>query len=164
MRRPWQTPAWKKRRAEFLKGKSCEWCGSEKELVIHHPRHFNGLNEYKKTVNRFMKEYFSNKENESERQRILAEAKKDIPETFSFFCPDCGHKLQDKKTKVCLGKCEKCGTATDEPLKNLAIPQDVQLVRTSVFFSLNIIEMRLVSYSLKKKKRRMKNISLLKIS
>jgi hypothetical protein len=36
--KPWQLSKWRKDRKEFLKGKACEWCGSEKEMVIHHPQ------------------------------------------------------------------------------------------------------------------------------
>jgi len=40
MTKPWGTTAWRKRRAEFIKGKSCEWCGEEAK-VIHHPNYLN---------------------------------------------------------------------------------------------------------------------------
>jgi len=36
--KPWQISGWKKARKEFLKGKSCERCGSEEKLVVHHPQ------------------------------------------------------------------------------------------------------------------------------
>ena len=34
----WQSKEWKSKAAEFIKGKSCEWCGSTENLVPHHPR------------------------------------------------------------------------------------------------------------------------------
>jgi hypothetical protein len=34
---------WRKRRAKFLEGKRCEWCGSDENLVIHHPQPSNSL-------------------------------------------------------------------------------------------------------------------------
>ena len=35
------TKEWKEKRAEFLKGKTCEWCGSSDSLCIHIPRAFS---------------------------------------------------------------------------------------------------------------------------
>jgi hypothetical protein len=32
---------WKEKRAEFLKGKTCSWCGSSESLCIHIPRAFS---------------------------------------------------------------------------------------------------------------------------
>lgn len=36
--KPWQLSEWKQRRKEFLSGKSCAWCGSGEQLVVHHPQ------------------------------------------------------------------------------------------------------------------------------
>jgi len=41
--KPWQTAAWRKRRAEFIKDKSCQICGSTEHLAIHHPQKRNTL-------------------------------------------------------------------------------------------------------------------------
>ena len=38
MRKPWQTKEWREKRLDFIKGKVCEWCGSEELLTIHHPQ------------------------------------------------------------------------------------------------------------------------------
>jgi hypothetical protein len=35
------TKEWKEKRAEFLKGKTCEWCGSFDSLCIHIPRAYS---------------------------------------------------------------------------------------------------------------------------
>ena len=35
------TKEWKEKRAEFLKGKTCEWCGSSDSLCVHIPRAFS---------------------------------------------------------------------------------------------------------------------------
>ena len=35
------TKEWKEKRAEFLKGKTCAWCGSSDSLCIHTPRAFS---------------------------------------------------------------------------------------------------------------------------
>lgn len=48
MSKPWQLSKWRKRRAEFIEGKSCEWCGShEGPLIIHHPQEKNTLSDEK---------------------------------------------------------------------------------------------------------------------
>jgi len=47
MSKPWQLSRWEKRRKEFIKGKSCEWCGSRETLAIHHPQERNSLTEAK---------------------------------------------------------------------------------------------------------------------
>jgi hypothetical protein len=38
----WNTEEWKEKAAEFVKGKSCEWCGSTENLVPHHPKKKGG--------------------------------------------------------------------------------------------------------------------------
>jgi hypothetical protein len=38
----WQTQEWKDKAAEFVKGKSCEWCGATENLVPHHPKRKEG--------------------------------------------------------------------------------------------------------------------------
>jgi len=44
VRKPWHTKKWREKRAEFIKGKSCEWCGShEGPFTIHHPQERNTL-------------------------------------------------------------------------------------------------------------------------
>lgn len=35
------TMEWKEKRAKFLKGKTCEWCGSSDSLCVHIPRYFS---------------------------------------------------------------------------------------------------------------------------
>lgn len=48
--KPWKTKEWKDKRKEFIKDKQCEWCGSTKNLRIHHPQKRNSLSN---------KQYFS---------------------------------------------------------------------------------------------------------
>jgi hypothetical protein len=38
----WQTQEWKDKAAEFVKGKTCEWCGTTEKLVPHHPKRKEG--------------------------------------------------------------------------------------------------------------------------
>jgi hypothetical protein len=44
MSNTWQTKEWKEKAAEFVKSKTCEWCGSTENLVPHHPRKKGGYN------------------------------------------------------------------------------------------------------------------------
>jgi hypothetical protein len=39
--KPWKTREWREKRRAFLKGKRCEWCGAEENLVIHHPSYLH---------------------------------------------------------------------------------------------------------------------------
>ncbi len=48
MRKPWATKEWRQKRTEFLKDKSCLWCGrTEAPLAIHHPQEMNTLSDEK---------------------------------------------------------------------------------------------------------------------
>ena len=49
MRKPWQTKEWREKRAEFIKGKSCCWCGSTEYLTISHPNPH-----YRRTYDEYM--------------------------------------------------------------------------------------------------------------
>jgi hypothetical protein len=40
----WQTKEWKEKKAIFIKGKVCSWCGTDKKLLPHHP-YINSLSE-----------------------------------------------------------------------------------------------------------------------
>jgi hypothetical protein len=33
----WASPEWKEKKAEFIKGKVCSWCGTTEKLLPHHP-------------------------------------------------------------------------------------------------------------------------------
>jgi hypothetical protein len=38
----WQTKEWKEKAAEFVKDKTCAWCGTTENLVPHHPKKKGG--------------------------------------------------------------------------------------------------------------------------
>ena len=38
----WQTQEWKTKASEFVQGKTCAWCGTDKNLVPHHPKKKGG--------------------------------------------------------------------------------------------------------------------------
>lgn len=44
-RKPWAKSSWRTKRAEFIKDKTCEWCSSSTNLVIHHPQKKNSLSD-----------------------------------------------------------------------------------------------------------------------
>lgn len=44
-RKPWALADYGKRRKEYIKGKSCKWCGSKENLVLHHPQKPNSLSD-----------------------------------------------------------------------------------------------------------------------
>jgi len=37
LRKIWNSKEWKEKKAKFLVGKVCEWCGSTEKLTAHHP-------------------------------------------------------------------------------------------------------------------------------
>ena len=38
LKKTWETDDWKTAKEEFVRGRVCDWCGSEESLVPHHPR------------------------------------------------------------------------------------------------------------------------------
>ena len=117
MGKPWQTSEWRKKRREFLKDGTCEWCGSTENLAIHHKNHFNALKEYKKILTKQMREYFENGKNREEKQELMAKALEKVNLTYSYLCPNCGNSVYARKTISPKYKCKKCGEETDEPQK-----------------------------------------------
>ncbi len=119
MAKPWQTKSWKEKRVLFLKGKVCEVCRSRSKLVIHHPQHFHGLKEYRRTANVFMREYFSNGKNKLEKQRLYAKARSTLPRAYLRRCPGCSARVYARKTLKPKYRCRKCGLETDNPSRKL---------------------------------------------
>ncbi|UCE96859.1 MAG: hypothetical protein JSV51_04540 [Candidatus Bathyarchaeota archaeon] len=121
MTKPWQTTEWKKRRKEFLKGKTCALCDSNENLAIHHTKHFDSLKEYRKTVTQFMHSYFANGKNESEKRQLYIKAGRNSKPRYYYSCPNCGYRVYARKTIVPKYKCSKCGSVTDSPIKKKKI-------------------------------------------
>jgi len=116
----WQTPKWKKKRGEYIKGKKCEWCGSDKYLSIAHKKHFNGLKEYKKIGLIFLNNYFKDGRNEQEKQELTKVAEEiNIPQYLEA-CPKCkSSSVYERKTIVPKFRCQSCGYETDELIRRL---------------------------------------------
>ena len=130
MSKPWQTSSWKKKRKEFLKDKECEWCGSRKALAVHHTKHFKALDEYKKIVTEFVRNYFSKRKHQTEKEELLTEVKKKIKTKYSNHCPKCGHSVYARKTLFPKYKCSKCSSVTNSPVKRVKVATKISRRKT----------------------------------
>lgn len=102
--KPWQTAEWKRKREEFLKGKSCSSCGSQINLVIHHLHRMPDIKlHYNSVRSKMIKELVDEGKLESEIANV---------------CPNCGYQsLYERKTVSPKYKCYKCKYIFDEPKK-----------------------------------------------
>ena len=118
--KPWETPAWKKKRVEFLIGKSCEWCGStEAPLTINHKENFYSNFERAKIAYQFMSEYFRENAHQVEKEEIKKSVMKKIPIIYTLICPDCGGRLQSRKKMKPEYRCSDCCKDVDKPAQRI---------------------------------------------
>ncbi|UCD96395.1 MAG: hypothetical protein JSV35_07895 [Candidatus Bathyarchaeota archaeon] len=115
MAKPWQTKGWKERRERFLKEKVCEVCGASDGLVIHHPQHFRGLREYRRTANQFLQGYFANGKHHLEKRRLYAKAQTSVSKAYFLRCPSCSARVYPRKTLKPKYRCRGCGLETNRP-------------------------------------------------
>lgn len=113
--KPWQTLEWKEKRAEFIKGKICSWCGSKERLAIHHTKRFHAKIVRRKIMKKFLYDYFNDNKNTEEKRELMAEAKKQLFKKYLKVCPECGSRVYYRKTKFPKYKCVKCRTETNNP-------------------------------------------------
>ena len=119
MAKPWTTPQWKKKRLEFIQGRTCEWCGSTENLAIHHNHHFKGLNEYKKLVTIIIRRHFGAGKNQDEKQNLMTYAQKKAKMKYLYLCPKCGYQVYARKTLHPKYRCKTCRALTDSPIMKL---------------------------------------------
>ena len=77
--KPWASAKWRKKRAEFIKDKSCEWCGSQEKLTIDHERNSYRDVEFNKIARQFMRKYFADGKNKEELKTLKKIAMEEIP-------------------------------------------------------------------------------------
>ena len=103
MSKPWQLSKWEKRRKEFIKGKTCEWCGSEETLAIHHPQERNSLTDAK---------YES-----FEGTMVLCKRCHFVLHKGMHLCPKCKKKyVKNRRFELCFG----CYSKTKEGKTRIA--------------------------------------------
>ena len=96
--KPWTTKEWKERRKEVIK-ESCEYCGSDSDLVIQHPP----IKDKSKLVRHVAEEYLISQLDKKKlkvyAKELAAELKKKSKE--AYLCPKCQRSMQltDKWTK-----------------------------------------------------------------
>jgi hypothetical protein len=135
MTKPWQTVAWKNKRVEYIKGKSCEWCGSKQTLSISHKHHFNKKAEYRKIGKKFVEEYFKNRKNEKEKKELMKKAEKTTKPKYLKACPKCkSSSVYERTTIAPKFRCKSCGHLTDELVERLS--SNIIDARTKKVYSL----------------------------
>jgi hypothetical protein len=116
-KKPWKSVEWRKKREEFLRGKSCVWCGSVEQLVIHHNKTFHGFREYKRIGKNLLAKHFKNGKNKRELRQLLSQTEKQVTRKFCNACPQCGYSLQERKIKKPKYRCYRCIITLDNPIK-----------------------------------------------
>lgn len=132
MTKPWQTKEWRTRRAEFIKGKSCEWCGSTEFLTIDHKENFYPNRERGRLAYALMVKYFEGGQHADEAQAIADLAVKQFVAGGGILreynaCPSCGYCVQPRKYKRPKYKCYQCHLVFDEPLRKWT-PSTIRLL------------------------------------
>ncbi len=142
LRKPWQTTAWRMRRADFIKGKSCEWCGSDENLAIsHNKRDFDPKKEEYRVAARYFQDYFNNEQHIEEFNKLKEQAQAGVKLYYYDSCPSCGYgSVYSRSDKYCRTKkvpkfkCSKCKTEFQESVKKLKRSSEAYLRRR--FFDL----------------------------
>ena len=101
-RKIWQSSAWRKKREEFIRGKSCQSCGSTENLAIHHKKDSKQLffeeNQIRKKILRELIEELIEKGKVKIKPRLVG---------YIAECPHCQHKNQIRTIRWI--QCEECG-------------------------------------------------------
>lgn len=99
----WSSPEWRKKRAEFIKGKACEWCGSTEKLTVHHTK---PPPKYDALVRHVTKDVLDHRVKEGE-FKYQIECRK--------VCPKCGKRQFYKRTTMRpVYRCNNCGSTFDK--------------------------------------------------
>jgi ribosomal protein S27AE len=122
-KKPWHSSEWRRNRAKLIEGKSCEWCGRSKTLVVHHKETFYAdKEEYNKSVHDFIRVHFENEKNKEEREELIQEAKKTATPRYHEACPNCGSgSIYARQTMKPKYKCSRCKNETDNLIQKLDI-------------------------------------------
>ena len=132
MRKPWQTKEWRERRAEFIKGKCCEWCGSTEYLTIDHLKNVYQNFEYGKVAFQYFIQYFQNEEHVDELKHLKKRAIKTTTLYYCNACPKCGYSLSVRKKLKPKYRCYRCNMTFSQPKKKLKI-STINFLRRRVF-------------------------------
>ena len=104
MPEPWRTKEWKEKRALLLEGKKCEWCGSTKNLCLHHPKRYLSYKSWHKIFSDILL-----------KKLIARGIYKTIKQNA---CPKCrSFSIYLRKTKFPKYRCSRCANEFDEPTK-----------------------------------------------
>jgi hypothetical protein len=120
MSKPWHKPSWRKKREEFIKGKSCEWCSSKGTLVIHHNEHFYDNEQYPQIAFDYFMRYIKDPSNKDEYGELRKRAESQTVLRYVKACPKCGSSgINSRKTKTPEYRCTKCTHEFNNPMKKV---------------------------------------------
>jgi len=101
-RKIWQSSQWRKKREEFIRGKSCQSCRSAEKLAVHHKKDSKNLffeeNQIRKKIIRKLTEELVEKGKVKIKPRLVG---------YTSECPYCQHKKQIRTIQWVV--CEGCG-------------------------------------------------------
>jgi len=118
--KPWQRKEWREKRREFLRGKSCEWCSSQKTLVIHHREHFYDNMQYPEIALDYFEKYINAPSNQVEYQQIKRKAEDQITPKYVKACPKCENSsIKPRTTITPIYRCHRCLTEFDVPKQKI---------------------------------------------
>lgn len=124
MGKPWVTKEWRNKRAEFIKEKSCEWCGSSKFLTISHKQQTNFKSERYKVFGNFFDKYFKPittsinslpGQHIDEYNNLIEESKVEENLRYVDCCPSCGSLSIYARSDKFLAKNTSFNSATGLP-------------------------------------------------
>lgn len=104
MPKPWRTAEWKKKRAQLLEGKKCEWCGSDKDLCLHHPKRYISQSTGYEIIAQVLLSKLI-------KQGVYKTQRQDA-------CPKCkSFSIYSRKTMTPKYRCIRCTNVFDKPVK-----------------------------------------------
>lgn len=105
-KRVWSKKEWRKKRSEFIRNKSCQWCGSKTGLSVHHTRR---PLRFRQIVRRTARSLLWQKVKEGEFRFRIREIKA---------CPSCASKsIYERTTMNPRYRCVRCGSVFGQPKK-----------------------------------------------
>jgi len=129
-----------KEKAEFIKGKACEWCGSKEKLTVHHTK---PPPKYKALVRHLTKVLIDRKVKEGEFKRKMKRQR---------VYPECGKRAFYKRiTMKPLYRCNKCGTQFNKAKTVRVKTKRLSKAAFKVFWKRYGLEVKEEAYALSQK-------------
>jgi len=147
--KPWKLASWKKKRGEYLNGKSCEWCGSTKNLQISHKNNLNIRRVEREVFHKYYNHYLKDENNSVEIKKLEEKAWEGYTHHLGFGCPSCGSgayysrsENYCNKHKAPMFRCLKCKSEFKQPASVKKAPLSTKTIVRRRFQSLFKIKHR----------------------